>query len=322
MLLAASPGSAAAQGRVAVPTRPGDLARADALLRAGRVDAAEALYYREVRRRPRDPAARLALGRYLASRGATKIGTVLIEEARFFGANPVLAAIHLAPLYVRLGDYKALTLLPATPLSLGERARAQWLAKNPPAVAGPDSVTLAMTAPESDSTSVIGTVEITVDGRSIVAEIDPTVRGLVLDTATARTASARVFEAPPTAVQAGVPVLAAVLAKARLGPVTFTNLPVDLEPLGSATRARIGLDLLGRFAPTFHPHDGRIVLRRSGKLSRLVPGERLPLLLDAHDAWVVWAGRRESLGAEPVSRRLRGARWTLDSRRGAIVLER
>src|SRR5918997_98123 len=136
-------GAAAAMCLAAAP--------AGALPRAGRVEAAEALYYREARRRPRDPAARLALGRYLASRGATRIGAVLIEEARFFGASPALAALHLAPLYARLGDYKALALLPAAPLSAGERARAEWLAKNPSVVAGPESLTVALAPPEDET---------------------------------------------------------------------------------------------------------------------------------------------------------------------------
>jgi hypothetical protein len=322
LLLAVLPTPGRAQGSIAKPTTGrSDLARADALLRAGRIDAAEALYYREVRRRPRDPAARLALGRYLASRGATRVGAVLIEEARFFGANPALAAIHLAPLYARLGDYKALALLPAAPLSAAERARADWLAKNAPSVAGPDSLTVALTIPENDSTSVLGTIEVVIDGQSIVAEIDPEARGLVLDTARASAASIRVFTGPPTAVQAGVPVIPAVQATARLGGLTFTNLPVSLEPLGSPRRARIGLDLLGRFAPTFRPHDGRLLLRRSGQVSGLLRGERIPLLLEPRGTWVVWQGRRESLDAAPVVQRLRGARWTLDGKRGTIVVQ-
>jgi hypothetical protein len=321
LLLAVPPAASRAQGRVTAPTSQSGLARADALLKAGRVEAAEALYYREARRRPRDPAARLALGRYLASRGATRIGAVLIEEARFFGANPALAALHLAPLYARLGDYKALSLLPAAPLSAGERARAEWLAKNPPTVLGPDSVTVALAAPESDSTTLLGTVAILIDAQSVAAEIDPTVRGLVLDTSWARAPSVRVFASPPTAVQAGSPAVSAVLMRARLGNLAFTNLPVNLEALASPARARIGLDLLARFSPTFHPAGGRLVLRRSGRIGRLVPGERVPLLVEPRDTWVVWAGRPESLGGDAVTRRLRAARWTLDAKRGEIILQ-
>lgn len=321
LLLGSTPVLSGAQGRIAVPTGPSQIARADALLKAGRVEAAEALYYREARRRPRDPAARLALGRYLASRGATRIGAVLIEEARFFGASPALAALHLAPLYARLGDYKALALLPAAPLSAGERARAEWLAKNPPTVVGPDSATLAMTMPEGESTSLLGSVTVVIDGESVVAEIDPAVRGLMLDTSRAQGPSVRVFASAPAAVQAGSLPVSAVLLRARVGTFAFTNLPVSLAPLASPGRARIGLDLLGRFSPTFHPADGRLVLRRSGKVGRLLPGERLPLLVEPRDAWVVWEGRPEPLSGNLVTRRLRAARWTLDARRGEIILQ-
>lgn len=320
LLLVATPVAAAAQG-IAVPTGQSDLARADALLRAGRVEAAEALYYRAVKRRPRDPAARLALGRYLASRGATRIGAVLIEEARFFGTSPAVAALYLAPLYARLGDYKALALLPAAPLSAGERARAEWLAKNPPTVAGPDSLTIALTTAEDDSTSRLGAVSVVIDGWTVDAEIDPTVRGLVLDTSRANTPGVRLFTSAPAAVQAGAAPVPAVLLRARLGSLTFTNVSIALEPLQSPARARIGLDLLGRFSPTFHPRDGRLVLRRSGKVARLLPGERVPVIVEAREAWVVWQGRPEALGGEPVTRRLRAVRWTLDAKRGEIILQ-
>lgn len=319
LLISAAP--VGAQVATRVPTAPGDLARADALLKSGRVEAAEAIYYREARRRPRDPAARLALGRYLAARGATRVGAVLIEEARFFGASPALTAIHLAPLYARLGDYKALALLPAAPLSAGERSRAEWLAKNPSTVVGPESLTVALTLPDENTQRILGTVVITIDGEAMAAEIDPAVTGLVLDTSRARTPSARVFASPPSAVQAGSPAVPAVLHRAYVGKLMFTNLPVSLEPLASPTHARIGLDLLGRFSPTFYPSTGRLVLRRSGKVPRLLPGERVPLLVEPRTSWVVWEGRPEPLAGEAVTRRLRTARWTLDSKRGEIVLQ-
>jgi hypothetical protein len=320
MLLLAAGNPAVAQ-RAGVSVPPSEIARADALLRAGRVDAAEAMYYRAARRRPRDPAARLALGRYLASRGATRIGAVLIEEARFFGTSPVVAAVHLAPLYSRLGDYKALALLPAAPIGASERLRAEWLVKNPATVTGPDSATLPLAAASSESGAHIGTIVLTINGTSVHADIDPTARGLVLDTSYAASASIRLFTSEPPAVQAGVAAIPAVVPRAQLGPLVFTNLPVSIEPLGTPSRARIGLDLLGRFSPTFRPHDGQLVLRRLGKVAKLLAGERVPLVLEARDAWVVWEGRREALAEDAVMRRLRGARWTLDARRGVIVLQ-
>jgi hypothetical protein len=321
LLLIATPIAARAQKQGVAPPAPAGLARADALLKAGRVEAAEAIYYREARRRPRDPAVRLALGRYLASRGATRIGAVLIEEARFFGANPAVAALHLAPLYARLGDYKALALLPAAPLSAAERARAEWLAKNPSTVVGPESLTVALKPPTRDSTPALGSMIVSIDGDGIIAEIDPTVSGLVLDTSRAHKPAVRVFTGPPTAVQAGSPAVPAVLLRARLGGLAFTNLPVNLEALPSPASARIGLDFLSRFSPTFHPTDGRLMLRRSGRVARLLPGERVPLLIEPRDSWVVWEGRPEPLSGAPVTRRLRATRWTLDAKRGEIVLQ-
>ena len=97
------------------------IARADTLLIAGRVFAAESLYYDAVRWNSHDPAARLALGRYLASRGALKVGAVLMEEARYFGGDPRVIAQALAPVYEQLGDYGALASLPGTPLHARER---------------------------------------------------------------------------------------------------------------------------------------------------------------------------------------------------------
>src|SRR5581483_3952950 len=70
----------------------GLVARADTLLVAGRVFAAESLYYYAVRIDPRNPTARLALGKYLAERGALKVGAVLMEEARYFGGDPGVVA--------------------------------------------------------------------------------------------------------------------------------------------------------------------------------------------------------------------------------------
>jgi hypothetical protein len=320
LVVGLTPGDTLAQGGIAVPSAGGELARAEALLREGRVEAAEALYYREARRRPRDPAVRLALGRYLASRGAARVGAVLIEEARFFGASPAVTALYLAPLYTRLGDFKALALLPAAPLSAAERARAEWLARNPPQVAGPETLTVALVR-EMDAVFSLGSVQVLVGSDTVLAEIDPAARGLVLDTARASSPNVRVFPAEASAVQAGTPAIPAVAPRARLGALTFTNLPVSLHPLRGPTRARIGLDLLARFAPSFQPRDGRLTLRRSGRVPRTLPGERVPLLLEPSDVWVVWEGRPSSLTGDFVARRLHGAKWTLDGKRGEVVLQ-
>src|SRR5687767_1783308 len=112
---------------------------ADSLLSSGQLFRAESLYYREAARRPRDPAARLALGRYLAGRGAWRVGAVLMEVARYFGGDADTIGRYLAPVYVALRDYKALSGLRGTPLGRPERLRAEHLARYPPTTTGPDS---------------------------------------------------------------------------------------------------------------------------------------------------------------------------------------
>src|ERR1051325_8633618 len=72
---------------------------ADSLLAAGNLVGAESSYYASVRVRPRDPQARRQLGRFLAERGALRVGAVLLEEARQFGADPATGARDLVPLH-------------------------------------------------------------------------------------------------------------------------------------------------------------------------------------------------------------------------------
>ena len=72
--------------------------RADALLNDGRWAEAEAMYYATSERAPRDPLARAALGRFIAMKGATKAGIVLIQEAEQFGLSSSVARRLIAPL--------------------------------------------------------------------------------------------------------------------------------------------------------------------------------------------------------------------------------
>jgi hypothetical protein len=71
--------------------------RADVLLDAGLWPQAEEAYYAQSRLRPRSPAPRAALGRYLAMKGAVLPGTVLIEEALKFGLDSAVARVLLKP---------------------------------------------------------------------------------------------------------------------------------------------------------------------------------------------------------------------------------
>lgn len=74
------------------------MTRADSLLDDGRWTEAEAVYYYQSRRAPRDPVARAALGRFLAMKGAVRPGMVLIEEAIKFGLDSAVGHALIAPL--------------------------------------------------------------------------------------------------------------------------------------------------------------------------------------------------------------------------------
>ncbi len=290
------------------------IARADTLLVAGRVFAAESLYYIAVRREPRDPAARLALGRYLAQRGALKVGAVLMEEARYFGGNAAQVATELAPVYARLGEYKHLVALPSSAVSLGERQRAEYLRDNPPAVAGPDSAAVPYQVSDSQ---LLGRILVLIGPDSVWATIDARVSGLVLDTAWTRRSSIRRFgarRALATDVDAVTPSVA-------LGPYTLTNVPTSFAALHGASRALLGLDLLGRLAPSFDPRAGRVLLRASGRIPEAFPGLRIATLTNVRGVYVVKGETVFPLGHPDVQRYFRNSRWTLDPRHGDVVVD-
>lgn len=289
------------------------VARADSLFRSGRVFAAETVYYYAVRRAPRDPAARLALGRYLAARGALKIGAVLMEEARYFGGDVKAVAASLAPVYARLDNYRALVALPGSPLNSTERARAEWLRDHPPAVSGPDSTTIVYVP---DSTG-LGTLRLTVGGDTIEARIDPRTAGLQLDTSWVGNKAVRHFAAN---FEADRETFTAVVHQVALGELILTNVPARFESFASRRTARIGLDLLGRLAPTFDPEMRRIVLRRDGRLGETPDGVSHPTLAYPNGIWIVQRGEVWPVGGEPARTLLAGQRWTLHARRGEIIV--
>jgi len=320
---------AAAYGGITSSARPerygagDDVARGDSLLRRGRIFAAESAYYDAARHAPRDPSARLALGRYLAARGALRIGAVLMEEARFFGGDTKTIAAELAPVYARLGDYRSLAALPGTPLTAAERARAEWLRDHPPAATGPDSATVSY-APDAGGAGGLGRVTLTLGGQAVEATIDPSVRGLVLDTAWSRRAEdVKAFGARQSG---GAPASIGAALAVKLGDVTLANVPARFAPQGTGGRAgaRVGLDVLGALAPTFDERERRLTLRRSGRVAPALPGEHLPTLTFASGVWLgaPALGGSASLATDRARGQLRGTRWTMDARRGEIIVER
>jgi hypothetical protein len=284
---------------------------ADALLARGEVAPAESLYFRAAQLQPRNPEARFALGNYLSARGALRVGAVLLEEARNFGADQRRVAIELAPIYRALGDWRALVTLPASPLTPTERAQATWLASHPPTLEMNDSVAVAY-RPSGD-TATLGRVTLRIGDLVLDATIDPRRSGIVLD-ASRRT----LHEVTPFGGANGAPGAA---ERVEMGAVSFGNAPVSFATLGGRTRAILGLDVLRPFAPTFDASRRVIVLRRAGRVSRTAAGERSPLLTSRGRFEVVRSGRFVPLGSAEMSRLLECRRWTLDTRRGDIVVE-
>jgi hypothetical protein len=305
--------SAVAQTSPPSPAPPLVL-RADRLLNAGRVFAAESLYYDAVQQDPRNPATRLALGKYLAERGALRVGAVLMEEARYFGGDPAVIARDLAPVYEQLDDWSSLAVLPASPLLAAQRKRAEWLRDHPPAVDGPDSATVMYRVTDTD---LLGQVELRVGTTRVLATIDGRAKGLVLDTSFARERSLRLFIASGGERAGSVP--AAVALVVHLGDFTLRNLPVTLAAQRAPDHATIGLDLLARLAPTFNPVNGRMLLRRSGRVES-VRGFPIPTLTSDNGIFVVKTQTVFPLRHPDVQQYLRRVEWTLDGRKGEIVV--
>ncbi|MGI9076236.1 MAG: hypothetical protein ACR2G6_02760 [Gemmatimonadaceae bacterium] len=284
--------------------------RANALLESGRVIAAESLYYDAVRLAPRDPHARLALGKYLASRGALKIGVVLMEEARFFGGDAKLIAEGLVPVYHRLSDFRSLAALPGSPLSRSEMMRAAWLRDNAPNSSGPDSTVVKWMSAGTG----FGQVVLALGSDTVTAIIDPGVQGLMLESGWRHRPIVRVFPSEPRA-DAGS--MTAVTNTVRLGEITLHNVITRIEPGAS----RIGLGVLAHLAPTFDAAAGTITLRKSGKLASRPSGERVLTVVNTGGTWLV---QNQSLVAinSPVARQMLGKRWTLNTRRGETIVNR
>jgi hypothetical protein len=289
---------------------------AEALLAEGRIAPAESLLFLAATIRPHDPEARVALGRYLGSRGALRVGAVLLEEARLFGADARRVARDLAPLYRALGDYKALATLPGSPLTATERTQAVWFVSHQPTLEMDDSTVLAYR--ESSDTGLLGRVTIRVGTESFDADIDARRHGIVLD-ASRRELAAELFASERDAE--GGTTLGA-LDEVQIGEATLGNVPVTFEALvqGSSRRAVIGLDLLARLSPTFDAPRRRLVLRRS-RIAAKRAGERVALLMMPDAVLVRRLDGFIALDGDEMRSALRGRAWTLDSRRGELLLE-
>jgi hypothetical protein len=330
LLIAALSSTATAQfggglGGAASSQKVAAMGPADSLFASGRIGAAESLYYATSSANPRDAAARAALGRFLAARGAHRIGAVLLEEARLFGGDTAAIARALVPVYRGLGDYRALASLPRSPLSRADHARAVWLVAHPQVLEIADTLVQVPYRAVNDGTG-LGVVELGIGERRLEALIDPNVNGVrILAREARKRGGVKAFGDDAEGVVAVVPEL-------HVGDVVLSNIPARLDtsaaPLRiksdsgstSEVRVRLGLDVLRRLAPSFDPAAGTMQLRRTGQLGKVQPGTRVPIWFDDSGMRVLVEGHWQPTTSAETGKLLGTRSWTLDARRGEMIL--
>ena len=281
---------------------------ADAAIAEGHLDQAEEALFAASSRATHEPSARGALGIFLASRGRFKIGAVLLEEARQFGGDPAVIDARLARIFVWNGDWTAIAALKHYAASGAEHDRAKWLAAHAPAHSGPDSVIAPL---EPNDAAGMGRITLAIAGTMIQADIDPNVQGLVLPSTPAVSSEAQQFGMADT-------MSVAVIRNVGIGALRLSNVPARLSPVAHAA---IGFDVLSVFTPTFDAASRLLTLREHGPTPK---GEPLPILLSFPGVRFLPRAGQPPVTLESAAGRaaLRGARWTFDVKRGAIVAER
>ena len=280
----------------------------DSLLAMGRLTSAESAYYAAVKERPRDPLARAALGKYLAARGASRVGVVLLDEARFFGGDSAALARALVPLYERLGDYAALDSLRPNVLTPAERRRARWLRDKPPQASFRDSIVLLTYRPVADGQG-FGTVLLRLGKTELPAIIDPRVFGLVVPSTMRRDLRSFGTEGKNTV---------SVADAVRLGGIVFSNVPATIGEAGE--KARVGFDILSGYAPSFDPRRGVLVLRRVDRRAPAPLGARVPALFDSNGLRLLVGGHWQPTSSAMPAMLLATRPWIWDGKRGDVVL--
>ena len=150
--------------------------------------------------------------------------------------------------------------------------------------------------------------------------ISARVRGITLGTEIAAATHARRFE---SAVDSGRALRLAVADSIDLGRLAVRNYPVRIDASGAERGVLIGLDALMRFAPTFDGAAGTMTLRAGGSAGPRPPQatEVATLLVDGA-LLTATAGGWASIAVPNVARLLRGHRWTIDAKRGPMIVER
>jgi hypothetical protein len=286
--------------------RPVTPSEADVAISEGRLADAEKLLFDASFAAAHDPAARGALGMFLASRGRLKVGAVLLDEARQFGGDPAVIDPRLARIDTWLGDWAAIAALKHYAAAGPLHERALWLVHHPSAREGDDSVTVAL---EPNEIAGLGRITLAVGGENVDVDIDPTADGLVLPPNSAVTSASLQFGMHDTTS-------VAVVYAVGIGGMRLLNVPARLSPVARPT---IGLDILAPLMPAFDVAAHSLTLRQH---PAQLQGDLLPIVLGFPGMSLVARPGQPLVSMESAAGRaaLRGSRWTFDLHRGAIVL--
>lgn len=287
-------------------TRPTAPSPADSALAEGRIANAEQLFFAASSAAPRDPAARGALGKFMAARGRLKVGAVLLGEARQFGGDRSAIEPLLGRIYAWLGDWTSTAGLKQYAATGPVHERALWLAAHAPSRGGADTASVAL---EPNEMAGLGRITLVIGGDSVPADIDPAVDGLVLPATPAISEESKQFGMREKAS-------VAVVYTVGIGAIHLKNVAATLSPGVPAT---IGLDVLAPLTPTFDAGARVLSLRMNPVQAQ---GNALPFLLEFPGVrFVARPGEPLVAMESPAGRAaLRGSRWTFDLRRGAIVV--
>jgi hypothetical protein len=278
---------------------------ADIAISQGRLADAEELLFATSSRNTHEPSARGALGMFLASRGKFRIGAVLLEEARQFGGDAAVIDARLARIYPWLGDWIAVAALKHYAASGPESDRAHWLAGHAPAYGGSDSVVVPIDPNDSFG---LGRIVLIFRRAPMQVDIDPNVEGVVLPSWPVVTGESQQFGMRDS-------ITVAVVREFKIGTIQFSNVRAKLSP---TAHPAIGLDVLAALEPTFDLAGRHLTLRQHNVV---IAGETIPILLGFPGLRLVPRAGQAPVAIESAAGRaaLRGAPWTLDLKRGAIV---
>lgn len=303
LLVAGLPPRLLAQGERRVDPPAAELAIA-----LGRLDIAEAALFEEIRRAPRAPSARGALGTYLASRGRFQVGITLLEEAIQFGGDSAQVEARLLEVFRWTAQYDRAAALMHAQLVPEAREAMRRSAGTTPGGAVSSTIPLA-----PNEVFGLGRIWIVIGTERVEADIQPLMTGVQLP------ATVALFGAVES-VGARGDTTYGVARAIEIGRTSIGPVPVTLVP--SLTTARIGLDVLAQLAPTFDFAAKALTVGTP----RVAPpqAERWPLLLTFPGVSFVSVE-----GAAPVvlhsqagRSAIRGTRWTLDPGTGSIIVER